>query len=141
MTMKPFCSWHCTTIPHTGSRKQPYLLQSLESHPEFIRDIMGELKSRHPADARNYLPCSNGLICQPFAKVFSVAKKGYYVSRELFKSCFLNRDGIILEVERGIIFRGVGRRPYNKLYDLRPMISPFWVSVSKSANEAVLITV
>lgn len=69
-----------------------------------------------------------------------MAKRGYGVSGVPFKSCLFNRGGIILEVEHGIIFRGIGRSPSNELYDLGPMIYPLWVSVSKSVNEKVLRT-
>lgn len=76
MTVKQYFSWYSTTIPHKRRRKDPYLLQALEPYPEYV----GNLKSRDTADARDYLPCSNGLTSQPFAKVFPVAKRGYGVN-------------------------------------------------------------
>lgn len=96
-----------TTIPHKGRTKGPCLLQALELHPKCIRDIMEKLKFRDIA--RNYLPCPNGLTRQP--RSFLWPKEVMVCKGCLLKAAFFIQSGIILEVEHGIIFRGIGRRP------------------------------
>lgn len=49
---------------------------------------MGKVKSRDTADARNYLPCSNGLTRQLFAKTF-LCREAMLCQGCLLKAAFL----------------------------------------------------